>query len=112
MKKLYRQGSTACCVAITTDDHEVKSFVTANVGDSRAVLARNGIAVDLTMDHKPDSPEEKKRIESVGGRVKWHGLWNKDGSPQAGTGVFRVNGNLALSRSIGSHWLLFSFLMF
>ena len=43
------------------------------VGDSRAVLARkvgNGYeAQDLTTDHKPDSPDEMKRINKCGGFV-------------------------------------------
>jgi serine/threonine protein phosphatase PrpC len=43
----------------------------ANAGDSRAVLARmqNGslINVDLSQDNKPEDPDEKRRIESMGG---------------------------------------------
>lgn len=52
----------------------------AHIGDSRAVLCQRGVvgdgedvagfvAVPLTDDHKPDSPEEKARIESIGGMV-------------------------------------------
>ena len=50
-----------------------KMFV-ANVGDSRAVMAvdsGNGVlkARDLSKDHKPDDPIERKRIEEWGGFV-------------------------------------------
>ena len=45
----------------------------ANSGDSRAVVLRRdgkGLkAIDLTIDHKPDSPNEMKRILSMGGHV-------------------------------------------
>ena len=42
----------------------------ANAGDSRAVLCREGTAVNLSEDHKPMNEEEKARIEKVneGGR--------------------------------------------
>ena len=45
----------------------------ANSGDSRAIVMRksaNGLkAIDLTSDHKPDSPGEMKRILSMGGHI-------------------------------------------
>ena len=57
----------------------------ANTGDSRAVLAKKTLAVDLSKDHKPDLEIEIKRIEKAGGCVV-------EG---------RVNGNLNLSRALG-----------
>ncbi len=42
----------------------------ANAGDSRAVLGRNGSAVRLTRDHKPNLHSERERIESEGGKVR------------------------------------------
>jgi len=57
----------------------------ANAGDSRCVLCRNGVAIELSIDHKPDLPEELNRIHRAGGSVE-------EG---------RVMGNLNLSRSIG-----------
>jgi len=45
---------------------------TANAGDSRCVVGTE-VDKDLvfeTVDHKPDTPAEKKRIESMGGEVR------------------------------------------
>lgn len=70
-----------------------ESIVVANAGDSRSVLCRNGQAVPLSEDHKPNMPEELRRIMRAGGVVE---------RQQAGIIVqYRVNGNLNLSRSIG-----------
>ncbi|KAL3815987.1 hypothetical protein ACHAXA_005196 [Cyclostephanos tholiformis] len=79
-----------------------RSIVVANVGDSRAVLCRAGRAMDLTRDHKPNDDVERRRIEGRGGTVEWCGeVDDATGRPVRGAGVYRINGNLALSRSIG-----------
>lgn len=96
------QGSTALAVVI----HEnivngTRSIVSANLGDSRAVLSRNRIAIDLTKDHKPNCITERERIEALGGTVDWCGDVDNRGNPVEHTGVYRINGNLALSRAIG-----------
>ena len=57
----------------------------ANVGDSRAVACYAGKADALSIDHKPSSDQESKRIVAAGGWVEFN----------------RVNGNLALSRALG-----------
>jgi protein phosphatase 1L len=41
----------------------------ANVGDSRAVVCEMGSANQLTVDHEPDTTEERQRIEKHGGFV-------------------------------------------
>jgi serine/threonine protein phosphatase PrpC len=72
-----------------------------NVGDSRAVLSRNGSAITLTLDHKPDDASEKARVEATGGKVVWCGGVDSLEKPLPNGGIYRVNGNLALSRAIG-----------
>ncbi|KAF4145497.1 Protein phosphatase 2C [Phytophthora infestans] len=90
------QGSTAVGVLLFED-----VLYSLNVGDSRAVLCRGGNTVDLTRDHKPNDPQERARIESLGGRVQWYGYVDAQGEPIEPYGAYRVNGNLAVARAIG-----------
>ena len=76
-------------------------MIAANVGDSRAVMSRNGAAIDLTIDHKPNTATEKARVEALGGKVIWCGMVDNEGNPVPNAGIYRVNGNLSLSRAIG-----------
>lgn len=75
-------GTTACVVVV-----KGKTLYVANAGDSRIVLCRNGQAMDLSVDHKPEDQIEKDRIENAGGKITADG---------------RVNGGLNLSRAIGN----------
>ena len=102
VKTWNRQGSTATIVYCNTlhNDNNENTIITCNVGDSRAVLCRGGKAIDLTIDHKPTKMSERLRIERLGGYIEWHGL-ERQGKPVKGQGVYRVNGNLSLSRAIG-----------
>lgn len=75
------QAGCTCCVALITKNE----VYVANAGDTRAVIAAKGKAKDLSVDHKPDLPTEKRRIQRAGGFVE-------DG---------RVNGVIAISRAIG-----------
>lgn len=94
--KFDMQGSTAVTVLLGRDE-----LWSANLGDSRAVLCRDGEAIDLTVDHKPNSVEEKSRIEALGGNVRWYGYLGPDRQPVQGMGAYRINGNLAVSRAFG-----------
>ncbi|KAI5574938.1 hypothetical protein BDE02_10G178000 [Populus trichocarpa] len=80
-------GSTAVVAVVTPE-----KIIVSNCGDSRAVLCRNGDAIPLSSDHKPDRPDELLRIQEAGGRVIY---W--DGP--------RVLGVLAMSRAIGDNYL-------
>uniref|UniRef100_A0A023F114 protein-serine/threonine phosphatase n=2 Tax=Triatoma infestans TaxID=30076 RepID=A0A023F114_TRIIF len=87
IRKKEEPGSDSGCTAVVCLIHKDTVFV-ANAGDSRAVLCRDGQAVDLSIDHKPDDEAELKRIVGAGGEVTWEG---------------RVNGGLNLSRALGDH---------
>ena len=41
----------------------------ANAGDCRAVLSRQGTAIEMSKDHRPCCKKERTRIESLGGFV-------------------------------------------
>jgi len=73
-------GTTACVVLITPTE-----IYCSNAGDSRAVLCRDGKAVPLSEDHKPDNDTELTRIKKANHMVE----------------DSRVDGNLALSRAFG-----------
>ncbi|CAN6886267.1 unnamed protein product [Brassica oleracea] len=99
----YCSGCTAL-TAILQGDH----LVVANAGDSRAVIATTSddgvglVPVQLSVDFKPNIPEEAERIKQSDGR-----LFCLDDEP----GVYRVgmpNGRslgLAVSRAFGDYCL-------
>lgn len=62
-----------------------RTLYTANVGDSRIVLSRNGTAYRLTSDHRASDNNEIDRIKTQGGSVS----------------SGRVDGSLAVSRALG-----------
>ncbi|XP_019160748.1 PREDICTED: probable protein phosphatase 2C 58 isoform X1 [Ipomoea nil] len=81
-----RGGSTAVTAILINQ----KQLVVANVGDSRAVLCRNGEVKQITVDHDPLKRKEKKMVESKGGFVS-----EKPGN------IPRVDGQLAMTRAFG-----------
>jgi len=84
-------GSTAVVALVQLDQQRRPlRVVVANCGDSRAVLCRNGTAIELSEDQKPEMPVETARIEAAGGHVAKVGP------------CFRVDGwGLNLSRALG-----------
>lgn len=81
---LGRGGSTAVTAILING----RRLWIANVGDSRAVLSRQGQAIQMTTEHEPNT--ERGSIENKGGFVS-----NMPGD------VPRVNGQLAVSRAFG-----------
>jgi len=74
--------------------HQQELYV-ANLGDCRAVaLNADGKSVRLTRDHRPDAPEEQRRIEKLGGEVT-------TAVTKEGKLVSRVNGVLGVARALG-----------
>lgn len=82
-------GSDSGCTAVVALIKGSELYV-ANAGDSRCVVCREGKAVEMSLDHKPEDQPERERIEAAGGNV------TDDG---------RVNGGLNLSRALGRYLL-------
>ncbi|KAL1140824.1 hypothetical protein AAG570_000752 [Ranatra chinensis] len=85
VKENLRSGTTAVCALLRPKE---SMLYVAWLGDSQAVLVTQGKPYQLVKPHKPDQPEERERIEAMGGTVLFWGTW-------------RVNGQLAVSRAIG-----------
>ncbi|KAK9265763.1 hypothetical protein L1049_000168 [Liquidambar formosana] len=81
---LGKGGSTAVTAILIN----CQKLVVANVGDSRAIICKNGVAKQLSVDHEPS--RERKTIENRGGFVS-----NFPGD------VPRVDGQLAVARAFG-----------
>ena len=84
-KKQTEMCGSTCLIACLCENY----LNIVNVGDSRAVMCRKGnIAHVLSLDHKPEWPNEKSRITKMGGKIE------KDGD------IFRISG-LSVSRAMG-----------
>jgi serine/threonine protein phosphatase PrpC len=77
-------GSGSTCTFCLIDKSSYDIWI-ANVGDSRCILISKTNVQQMSVDHKPDNPKEKNRIEQADG-------WVSSG---------RVIGILAMSRSLG-----------
>jgi protein phosphatase 2C family protein 2/3 len=81
-------GCTACIALITQLPNGSRKLTVANCGDSRClVIGSDGSVKFTTVDHKPDTEGESRRIHAAGGSVS----------------CGRVDGDLGMSRSIGDH---------
>jgi len=79
-------GTTSISVLLLKRGNN-RILYSANAGDARAVLNRDGKALRLSYDHKGSDEAETKRIVDAGGFVVLN----------------RVNGILAVTRSLGDH---------
>jgi len=84
VKKGEKSGSTAA-VAIIRHSSSGNTIFTANCGDARIVLNKNGTGIALTKDHKSSDREEIDRVVKAGGLM----IQGK------------VGGALAVSRAFG-----------
>lgn len=85
----YSNGSTCLLNIMYKYENQIHMNI-VNLGDSRlTIVYMNGESKQVTMDHKPDDPNEKSRLEKMGGEVY------KDSES-----VFRI-GDLSLSRAFG-----------
>ncbi|EEF36185.1 protein kinase and PP2C-like domain-containing protein [Ricinus communis] len=66
IQKDWHPGCTAIAALIVRD----KLFI-ANAGDCRSILCRSGRAFSLSKDHIASCLEERERVVSAGGLVKW-----------------------------------------
>lgn len=85
-----KEGSGCTCVNVIVKRSESSGYhmKVANLGDSRAILARKNGGFEVTIDHKPDDEGETKRIVAAGGFVS-----QQDPA--------RLDGVLSLSRAFG-----------
>ena len=89
-KQSHSCGSTSL-VSLQYKDSNNNNYINIlNTGDSRCVLCRNNISYPLTKDHKPATPEEKNRIEQLGGKIYYDGY------------DWRIN-DLSVSRAFGDN---------
>ncbi|XP_034021049.1 protein phosphatase 1K, mitochondrial [Thalassophryne amazonica] len=90
-KDSFLKAGTTATVALLRNGVEL---VVGSVGDSRGMLCRKGRAKKLTKDHTPERKDEKQRIQQNGGFLTWNSV-----------GQANVNGQLAMTRSIGDFHL-------
>lgn len=87
-EKSERDGIKSGCTAVTCLLENKKKLHMAWVGDSVALLSRNGKPCFIMEPHNLERDDEKERVESMGGAVIYFDTW-------------RVNGTLSVSRAIG-----------
>jgi serine/threonine protein phosphatase PrpC len=92
LKSRYKPDARQCgstCLVMIHYIIEQQNFINIiNVGDSRCVLCRDNLAIPLSKDHKPNWPDEKRRIEKAGGSIYFDGH------------DYRIK-DLSLSRAVG-----------
>ena len=100
----YYLSGTTCNLVFQFNNH----LLDFNVGDSRSILVEDSgdlitqIVHPLSIDHKPDLPEELQRIQESGGTVQK--LRDFNGNELGPLRVFKIGcpyPGLAMSRSLG-----------
>ncbi|XP_013107051.2 protein phosphatase 1F [Stomoxys calcitrans] len=93
VEKALGSGTTAVCALLKYNTNNIHHLYVAWVGDSRCLLVSPSVSLQLVKPHKPDSMDERKRIESA----------ETGGAVVIVQGHWRVNGIINVSRSIGDH---------
>ncbi|CAN6623121.1 protein phosphatase 2C homolog 1 [Trichomonascus vanleenenianus] len=96
-EQMGRQGlqNSGCTAAVAImrwekdGEKRRRMLYVANVGDTRVILCRKGTALRLSYDHKGSDLHEQKRVQNSGGIM----INN------------RVNGVLAVTRSLGDNYM-------
>eukprot|EP01116_Phalansterium_solitarium_P009885 TRINITY_DN2422_c0_g1_i1.p1 TRINITY_DN2422_c0_g1~~TRINITY_DN2422_c0_g1_i1.p1 ORF type:complete len:1572 (-),score=548.15 TRINITY_DN2422_c0_g1_i1:385-5100(-) len=63
-KPILVSGCTSVSAVIRKNENGERWLYVSNVGDSRAVLCRNGVAERLSYDHKPSDKSESERVKN------------------------------------------------
>ena len=91
-------SGTTCVMVLQIGDR----ILCSNIGDSRAIMVKTGnVVVPLSIDQKPNDPEESKRIVQNGGEIS---QYEEDGEKSGPYRVWKkgeVYPGIAMSRSVG-----------
>lgn len=94
-RKIARMcGCTALVLVRFIDKYHKECIQVINLGDCRAVLSKDGLAIPLTKDHKPFWSDEKHRIDMVNLQ------YGRNERVHFDAGDWRI-GDLSVSRSFG-----------
>ncbi|KAM0864361.1 hypothetical protein ACQ4PT_043963 [Festuca glaucescens] len=94
----HQEGSTGCVALIRGNQ-----IIVGSVGDSHCVLSRNGQAIELSTDHKPNDPGKRDRTEAAGGTVSQKDVPKFESGRLVGTqpGIHCADGIITVSRALG-----------
>ena len=91
-------SGTTCVMVLQIGE----KILCSNIGDSRAIMVKSGnVIVPLSIDQKPNDPEESKRIIQNGGEIS---QYEEDGEKSGPYRVWKkgeVYPGIAMSRSVG-----------
>jgi serine/threonine protein phosphatase PrpC len=69
-KNLGRESGSTAVTAVLVNEKGVRSVYVANIGDTSAMLVRNGQGMLVTEEHKAKSSKERERVIANGGTIE------------------------------------------
>lgn len=73
-EQAMRCGSTCLVVVHYKAPSDGRYYINLmNTGDCRCVICRDNLGIPLSKDHKPNWPEERARIQALGGNIYFDG---------------------------------------